>query len=50
MFSMPEELNADQPHKKNIKNIYVQKINSLIKISRDNMVEDEVEMITNNKM
>ena len=26
---------------KNIKNIYVQKINSLMKISRDNLVEDE---------
>ena len=50
MFSVPEEHNVEQSQRKNIKNIYVQKINSLIKISRDNLVEDEVEMITNNKM
>lgn len=39
---MPNGDGAEKPASKNIKNIYVHKINSLIKISRDSLAVEEV--------
>lgn len=40
MSKIPKGESFEKPANKNIKNIYVHKINSLMKISRDNLVED----------
>lgn len=38
MSKLPKGDSLEKPANKNIKNIYVHKINSLIKLSRDNIV------------
>lgn len=40
MSKLPQEDNYEKPINKNIKNIYVHKINSLIKISRDSLAAE----------
>lgn len=47
MSKIPKQLSSDKAGSKNIKNIYIQKINSLMKISRDSLVDDEVEILHN---
>lgn len=47
MSKIPKGPNFEKPPSKNIKNIYVQKIHSLMKISRDNIHDQEVEMLEN---
>lgn len=44
---MSKNPKGEKPASKNIKNIYVQKIHSLMKISRDNIHDQEVEMFEN---
>ncbi len=50
MSKLPQEDSFEKPLNKNIKNIYVHKINSLIKISRDSLAVDEIDMLPQNKM
>jgi hypothetical protein len=45
MSKIPKGDSLDKAPNKNIKNIYIHKINSLMKISRDNLVDDEVDMM-----
>ena len=47
MSKIPKGASFDKPPSKNIKNIYVQKIHSLMKISRDNIRDPEVEKFEN---
>lgn len=50
MSKIPKDNSFEKPVTKNIKNIYVHKINSLIKISRDSMAVDEVGALSQTKM
>ena len=50
MSKLPQEDSFEKPVNKNIKNIYVHKINSLIKISRDSLAVEEIDILPPNKM
>lgn len=47
MSKIPKQPSNDKAGNKNIKNIYIHKINSLMKISRDSLAEDEAEILHN---